>query len=604
MPKVAYIAWEDDESMEVIPAAVESVIATQELEPALLTTADTMVIPPSWWLEEIGWLSESWKPQPTTDIGVTSTLAPVTLHVNHPIFFLPEPQPAAGPLLAPSALQGRVITTTITYTYDPLNRLKTATYSDGTSFQYTYDAVGNRLTETTTGSTTINYTYDNANRLTSVDGVAYTWDNNGNLLDDGVNTYAYDHANRLESVYGLQGTDNYFYNGLGDRLYQTINTTPYWFTMDLNNGLTQVLSDSRSTYLYGVGRIAQEGTGGIQYFLGDGLGSVRQLVDEDALLLAKSYEPFGKVLGSEGSGVSSFGYDGEWTTRFADMVYLRSRYYTPSTGRFLTRDTWRGDSNKPMSYNAWLYGHANPVNFTDPSGMISCYNGDDTNCRISAELVRQFAEAIKIGVENGAFLPVEGFARTVDFAYWLFDNDYRGMMWALTHVINGMDANEGTIFSQVGSGGKSTYFIHQDWLPYKHNPQYDDPNWGGGERGIWIHSLRGDWNEAYWDKTANQAYHFWFYAAVAFFDGPFWAVLGNLIHDPPPWDVIDFTNEFLPPPKSGKTEPDYRLGISGKDFGSRIRGEFMAYYYQSRCPSGHWPSISFDPGNWIRANLR
>ena len=30
------------------------------------------------------------------------------------------------------------------------------------------------------------YTYDAANRLTSVGGVAYTWDDNGNLTYDGV----------------------------------------------------------------------------------------------------------------------------------------------------------------------------------------------------------------------------------------------------------------------------------------------------------------------------------------------------------------------------------------------------------------------------------
>jgi YD repeat-containing protein len=34
-------------------------------------------------------------------------------------------------------------TTVITYTYDPLNRLTDATYSNGQRFQYAYDAVGN-----------------------------------------------------------------------------------------------------------------------------------------------------------------------------------------------------------------------------------------------------------------------------------------------------------------------------------------------------------------------------------------------------------------------------------------------------------------------------
>jgi uncharacterized protein RhaS with RHS repeats len=36
--------------------------------------------------------------------------------------------------------------------------------------------------------------------LTSVNGVVYTWDNNGNLLNDGLRTYTYDHANRLTQV--------------------------------------------------------------------------------------------------------------------------------------------------------------------------------------------------------------------------------------------------------------------------------------------------------------------------------------------------------------------------------------------------------------------
>jgi hypothetical protein len=53
--------------------------------------------------------------------------------------------------------------------------------------------VGNRLAQTTLAGETI-YLYDDANRLTNVGGVTYTWDANGNLLSDGVKTYSYDHA--------------------------------------------------------------------------------------------------------------------------------------------------------------------------------------------------------------------------------------------------------------------------------------------------------------------------------------------------------------------------------------------------------------------------
>jgi len=54
-----------------------------------------------------------------------------------------------------------------------------ATYSTGESYHYTYDPVGNRLSLTTHAGV-VNYQYDAANRLTSVNGQAYTWDDNGN----------------------------------------------------------------------------------------------------------------------------------------------------------------------------------------------------------------------------------------------------------------------------------------------------------------------------------------------------------------------------------------------------------------------------------------
>jgi hypothetical protein len=40
----------------------------------------------------------------------------------------------------------------------------------------------------------------------------------------------------------------------------------------------------------------------------------------------------------------------------------------PAIGHFLTRDTWGGDANRPMSYNRWNYGYSNPIKYTDPSG--------------------------------------------------------------------------------------------------------------------------------------------------------------------------------------------------------------------------------------------
>ena len=181
-------------------------------------------------------------PSPTV---TASTIAPTATATPT------APPPTSTPDTSPTPTATSV---TINYTYDPLYRLTAADYSTGEFFHYTYDAVGNRLSQDTLFGTNI-YTYDITNRLTSVDGVPYTWDAKCNLLDDGVSTNTYDHASRLSSA--VQGPDIYgfVYNGLRDRLQQTVNVLPTYYTLDLVADLTQVLQDGTSNYLYGVSRL-------------------------------------------------------------------------------------------------------------------------------------------------------------------------------------------------------------------------------------------------------------------------------------------------------------------------------------------------------------
>jgi RHS repeat-associated protein len=230
---------------------------------------------------------------------------------------------------------------------------------------------------------TINYVYDNANRLTDVDGVTYVYDNNGNLLNDGVNAYEYDSANRLVSFTNATTTVTYRYNGLGDRLQETVNGITTTFTMDLNTGLTQALSDGTNTYIYGLGRIAQVNTT-TEYFLGDALGSVRQLTDASGeITYNRAYDPYGVVTSTLGDSQSTYGYTGEHWRDSTQLLYLRSRYYASGTGRFISRDTWNGNANSPMSFNRWNYTYSNPINLTDPSGNfpVECLeSGDYKEC--------------------------------------------------------------------------------------------------------------------------------------------------------------------------------------------------------------------------------
>ena len=52
------------------------------------------------------------------------------------------------------------------------------------------------------------------------------------------------------------------------------------------------------------------------------------------------------------------------------MYYNRARYYDQNTGRFNRIDPFPGNTEDPQSLHKYLYAHANPVNNTDPSGLL------------------------------------------------------------------------------------------------------------------------------------------------------------------------------------------------------------------------------------------
>jgi len=198
------------------------------------------------------------------------------------------------------------------------------------------------------------------------------------------------------------------YNGDGDRLSQTENGQTTHYTLELNAGLTQVLSDGSNTYLYGHARIAQQSAAGKLYFLSDALGSVRQLFDADGNMpLAKDYSPYGESLSSIGETSTSYGFTGEWTDD-TGLVFLRARYYAPEIGLFTSRDLWSGEIYRPMSYNAWMYVYANPTNLTDPSGMCLDRNQDgmcdrDWECHLMPSPYREWClEELGCGVPYGS----------------------------------------------------------------------------------------------------------------------------------------------------------------------------------------------------------
>jgi hypothetical protein len=108
----------------------------------------------------------------------------------------------------------------------------------------------------------------------------------------------------------------YAYNGDGDRVSQTLDGTLTTCVLDVASPLTMALAETTGTetitYLHGLDLIAQSDGANTEYFLYDGLGSVRQLSNNSARsLLSLSYDPYGSVYAENGAAVTGFGFTGE-----------------------------------------------------------------------------------------------------------------------------------------------------------------------------------------------------------------------------------------------------------------------------------------------------
>jgi RHS repeat-associated protein len=260
------------------------------------------------------------------------------------------------------------------YTYDALSRLSSskryttldlaATPAEHHLFEY--DKASNRTRSALYLNGVVSYdraySYNGANQLTNA---GFTYDANGNMTHDGVNPYTWDRANRLLSHQG----SSYTYNGLGQRVSQTVGSIVTQYLQDTQPGLFKVIkSTTPSTtarFVHDVvGVLAQEdSSGNWDWVVKDGLGSVRGVYNNAGTELEqRRYAPYGTVQEQTGTQQMDYGYTGEWEDQ-NELVYLRARYYDPALGVWTNLD--------PLALsNRYSYITGNPVNFIDPTGLI------------------------------------------------------------------------------------------------------------------------------------------------------------------------------------------------------------------------------------------
>lgn len=159
--------------------------------------------------------------------------------------------------------------------------------------------------------------------------------------------------------------------GNGLRRSKTVGASPVaTFAWDPTLGLPLLLADATNLYVYGPdgGLIQQtaKADDAALYTVTDLTRSIRALVDQDgAVALSRTWDAYGNQTASTGDGASPFGYAGGYHDAESSLIYLRARYYDPSTAQFLTRDPLLS-----LTRNVYGYTDGDPYLTGDPSGLL------------------------------------------------------------------------------------------------------------------------------------------------------------------------------------------------------------------------------------------
>ncbi|MES2997497.1 MAG: RHS repeat-associated core domain-containing protein, partial [Verrucomicrobiota bacterium] len=118
------------------------------------------------------------------------------------------------------------------------------------------------------------------------------------------------------------------------------------------------------------GLLAIHENGGTYVPVYDGSGNIVALTDAQtgAQLAAWQRGPFGEPLEKRGdTSLCSFGFATHFTDEETGLVYFGHRYYSPTTGRWLSREPL----GETESFNLYDYSHGDPVNKVDRLGLAT-----------------------------------------------------------------------------------------------------------------------------------------------------------------------------------------------------------------------------------------
>ena len=307
--------------------------------------------------------------------------------------------------------------------------------SEKIDIQYSYDDNGNIETVIEGGEEKVYYTYDGFNQLIREDNlyigksITYSYDNAGNILD--VNEYAYTKMELGEIIdskeylyndnqwkdiltsyngetitYDEIGNPLSYRNGMefswnGKRLADVTtqeNIISYTYNCDGIRTSRTVNGEKTEYYLEGSRIIAEKKDEEIIWYTynseGDVIGFEYQneiysyeknaqddiigIIDKDGNIICRYiYDTWGDIVAIEGdkkiADVNPFRYRCYYFDTETNLYYIESRYYDPTTGRFISADMLINNGEGILGSNMYAYCVNNPVNMKDVGGYTPSY---------------------------------------------------------------------------------------------------------------------------------------------------------------------------------------------------------------------------------------
>lgn len=224
--------------------------------------------------------------------------------------------------------------------------------------------------------------------------------------------------NRLTVYRQGEQKESYTYDAEGVRRSKTTGTDSIYFVSDTRGELSQTLAETdgrgnvKAEYTRADSLTAQVRAGEVSYYLYDGHGDVRALLNEAGKITDQyRYNAYGELLEKEGDTENHYLYTGEYYDGTSNLYYLRARYMNPATGNFLTMDTYEGSIYDPNTLHKYLYANGNPVTYSDPSGNMFDFSSTTMGMGIQSVLnsaVQISSRGVMCGLINMTLTAVMG----------------------------------------------------------------------------------------------------------------------------------------------------------------------------------------------------